>query len=302
MTKLTTGAQSGSVATTGDQKPSTAIVGEIVTENKELAVHEDNDVFAEYAGAGLENVTLQDILIPRIGILQQLSPQLKKGKPEYNEHAKEADIYDLGMGEIIGDAVPFVPVHYSKVWLEWWPRSTGKGLANIHLTNTVLEQCGTGEDGRSDNVIKTGERKGNLIQETHQLFGLALIGENFSIRQCFIPFASTQIKKCKRIITFANAEKIMTSKGEITPPLFFRYYILSSQPESNTSGDWHGWSVERGTPISELPNARSIMAAAIEMRKQVESGAAYADMSQEDAMDRMSAKNYADPDSDEKAM
>ena len=38
--------------------------------------------FEDFAGAGLENVTSDDLLVPRLGILQALSPQLNRNKTD----------------------------------------------------------------------------------------------------------------------------------------------------------------------------------------------------------------------------
>jgi hypothetical protein len=72
------------VATTDTASKDVAVVEQGTTA---LAVAGDNDLFADYADAGFENVTNNDILIPRISILQDLSPQVKEEKAEYIEGA-----------------------------------------------------------------------------------------------------------------------------------------------------------------------------------------------------------------------
>lgn len=239
-----------------------------------VAIHDSNNAFAEFENAGLENIKSTDILIPRISILQDLSPQVKDNKPEYIQGAKVGMICDVGTGQLIGDELIFVPVHYMKVWLEWYPRKSGKGLAAIHGDPDILDRC-TVNDKRQYTT-----EDGNLVSETAQLFGLDIT--NGSISQVFLPFSSTQIKKCKRLLFLATSERIQTSKGEITPPLFYRSYIMTSVAESNSEGDWHGWKIERGLPIPELPNFKAVMESAIKMRKQIESGIVKADMSGEE--------------------
>lgn len=265
-----------------------AVVAQADDANQLPANIAENDLFGAYAGAGMENVTLADILIPRFSILQDLSPQLKDSKPEYIEGAKAGQICDVGTGEVIGEVLIFVPVHYAKVWLEWWPRKSGKGLAAIHHDPSIMEKTVKNED-TGLNILKNG----NSVAETHQLYGLALLGPNQTPRQSFIPFGGSQIKKCKKLLTMATSERIMTSQGEINPPLFYRYYVFSVAPESNVQGDWHGWKMERGDPITSLPNAKTIMSMALKMREQIDAGIIKADMSQEDAMEQMSAENTA---------
>lgn len=249
-----------------------------------LASPPENDLFGDYANAGFENVKTSDILVPRISILQDLSPQVKEEKPEYIEGAKRGMICDVGTGQLLGDSFLFVPVHYMKVWLEWYPRKSGKGLAEIHTDGSILDHCVKNEKGQP--FLENG----NYISETAQLFGLDV--SDGGCRQVFIPFASTQLKKSKRLLTLALAERIISRGREITPPLFYRSYIMGSVAESNAEGDWFGWKIERGLPITELPNFQRIGEQAIKMRQQIDDGAIKADMTADEAMDASSASHY----------
>jgi len=70
--------------------------------------------FEDFAGSGLEGVGADDLLVPRLGVLQALSPQLKKTKSEYIPEAEEGDIADLGTGDLYKDGLWFLPVFYRK--------------------------------------------------------------------------------------------------------------------------------------------------------------------------------------------
>jgi hypothetical protein len=91
-----------------------------------------NEFFADNAGAGFENVTSEDMLIPRLTVLQGLSPQIQKSKSEYIKGAEVGHIADVGIGEVFPDGIEFLPVYYRKEYLEWAPRESGKGLQGIH--------------------------------------------------------------------------------------------------------------------------------------------------------------------------
>lgn len=202
-----------------------------------------DNAFDSAAGVGLENVGSRDIIIPRITILQALSPQLNSKKPEFIEGAKIGDICDVGTGEIFDPPLLFLPVHYIKQWLEWAPRSSGKGLVKIHDDPSILDQC-TPNDKKQPTT-----KDGNYIAETAQFFGLNLsAGE----RRCFLPMGSTQLKKARRWLTLATSEKVERADGShYTPPLFYRAYKLSTVDESNAEGDWSGWRIERGDRLQD---------------------------------------------------
>lgn len=196
------------------------------------------DDFGGYAGAGMESATGKDLLIPRLGVLQALSPQVQKKKAEYIENAEIGDIADLGMGEVFKEGVLFLPVLFRKQWLEWAPRDTGKGLVAIHDDPSIMDL--TTRNERNSPVLANG----NLISETAQFFGLNLSAGR---RRCYVPMTSTQLKKARKWLTMAMDEKLARPDGsEFTPPMFYRTYLLGTAEESNSQGDWIGWTVKRG--------------------------------------------------------
>ena len=214
-----------------------------VSKKKSSAITVADD-FSNNAGAGLENVSANDLLVPRLAILQALSPQISKKKSEYIKGAEIGDICDVGTGEIFKDGVLFLPVYYRKDYLEWAPRSSSQGLVNIHSDPSILDQ--TTRNDKKQPVLDNG----NYVAETAQFFGLNLTADN---RKCFLPMASTQLKKARKWLTLATGEKLARADGSTyTPPLFYRSYHLISAEESNAVGDWFGWKVERGSTLPEL--------------------------------------------------
>lgn len=233
------------------------------------------DIFQAQAGAGLENVTASDMLVPRLTILQSLSPQLKPRDAAYIEGAKLGDICDVGTGEVFKDGIMFLPVYYRKDYLEWAPRASGEGLVAIHSDPAILEQ--TTRNERKQPVLKNG----NLIAETAQFFGFNLSAGR---RMCFLPMASTQLKKARKWITLASSEKLRRGDGsEFTAPLFYRAYELGTAEESNNQGDWSGWTIGRGPALPEMEFDglawESVAQQASEFRLQIMGGEARGDLS-----------------------
>jgi hypothetical protein len=227
------------------------------------------DDFASFAGEGLENVTAKDILIPRLGILQDLSPQVKKTKAEYIDGAEIGMICDIGTGELMPNPVIFLPVYYCKQYLEWAPRSTGKGLVAIHNTDDILRECKLDEKNRPFH----GQ---NLVQETAQFYGLNLTANG---RRSFIPMASTQLKRGRKWLTLATSEKLSRpDRSTFTPPLFFRTYSLSTVLESNNDGEWYSWKVDRHLPLPEIEGFQNLLEEAKLFRDQLVAGEAKGDV------------------------
>src|SRR5262245_48730762 len=114
---------------------------DITPTKQNLPASVDLTAFDEVGATGFENVKPSDLLIPRLTIIQGLSPQVIKGKPEYDPKAKVGDIYDVGLQEGFPDGVEIVVAHYTKAFLEWAPRASGKGLIAIHENDAILDQA-----------------------------------------------------------------------------------------------------------------------------------------------------------------
>lgn len=225
--------------------------------------------FKAMAGAGAENITNKDIIIPRLTILQSLSPQLNKKKSEYIEGSSAGDICDVATGEFFEGEVEFLLCHFETMYLEWAPRETGKGLLAIHLDPLVEERATKTDSGALVNEA------GNLIQKTYQFYGLNVTAGG---RPCFIPMASTQLKVGRKWNTMVKACRMKDENGEeFDPPTFHQTYRLKSSEEANAKGEWFSWQVIAGTPIQELEDAANLWRKCIELGEQMKSGAARAD-------------------------
>lgn len=237
-----------------------------------------NNVAAfDSADNGYENVTARDLLIPRMTIIQALSPQVNPLKPEYDPEAKAGDVYDVGMQQTFPDGILFIPVFYQKSWLEWAPRASGKGLQGIHLSESILEE--TTRDERRRSVLPNG----NYIAETAQFYGFNMTAGG---RKSFVPMTSTQLKKARLLLTLATIEKVQRPDGsEFTPPIFFRSYELRTGPESNNEGSWNGWRIERGPLLVQFDHWQDLLAEIKEFRASLAAGTLRGDLAnmEEDA-------------------
>jgi hypothetical protein len=230
---------------------------------------------------GLEKVTSNDLLIPRIVILQGLSPQCTQGKPEYNEDLRPGMFFDVGLSESFGKGpLAFLPVAFDKKWIEWAPRDSGKGLQNIYDTDEIMDQTEPDQNGRD--MLPNG----NYVVETSQVYGLNL---NAKLRPSFISFTSTQLKKARRWMTLATTQTIeMPDGNEVAAPLWYRAYKLGTVGESNSKGAWIGFTIEPWKAIPEFATeeepqkAERLFAAVTKFRESIERGEVKADTSQMD--------------------
>ena len=65
--------------------------------------------------------------------------------------------------------------------------------------------------------------------------------------------SGAQLRKSRRWLNLSTSEKIRhPDKGAITAPLFWRSYILGTQPEKNNKGSWAGWTIQRDKTLGEI--------------------------------------------------
>ena len=203
-------------------------------------------LFEEDAGSGLENVTSDDITIPRLKILQAMSPEVNKKDGKYIEGAVAGDITNTVTKEVFREDVGcfVLPVSYRRMFLEWQPRETGGGLVTQHFDPEILRQTKKDRDGRD--VLDNG----NYIQTSATHYCLVLDGDSF--QQVMIPMAGTQLKKSRTWNAVMASLKVKKADGGVfTPPTYSHKYKLTTVQESNDRGTLFGWNVDFVVPVSE---------------------------------------------------
>jgi hypothetical protein len=220
---------------------------------------------------GLEHVTAKDLLIPRLTIIQKLSPQLRRDKPEFNPDAIEGDFCDTGTGDLWRGSITILPCFFARVFLEWAPRSTGKGMIHNHGTDaSILEKCTLDEKRRA--LLPNG----NYVAETATWFVLNMSAGK---RRSFIPLASTQLKASRRWMTLLTSERLTRSDGvEFMPPIYWRSWEATGVEQSNQDGAWVGWKLEPSANILELDRTKSLLREAKEFYAQSRDGLVTGDL------------------------
>ena len=90
------------------------------------------DLILANAGKGLQNISNDDVTIPRLAIIQSGSPQRKKKDEKYIEGSDEGMIFNTVTNELYKDSLEVIPCGYRKTYVEWVPREKGGGLVAVH--------------------------------------------------------------------------------------------------------------------------------------------------------------------------
>lgn len=213
---------------------------------------------------GFENVSAQDILIPRLTIIQKMSDQLDDHKAAYIEGARYGDFCDTGTGEVFKE-LTIVPVFFANVYIEWYPRESGKGLAKNHGTDASCMKNAT-PDEKNRMVLPNG----NYIADTATWYILNLTANR---RRSFIPLTSTSIKHSRKWMTLLTSERLKRKDGtEFQPPMWYRSWKATTIEESNTQGSWKSWRFSPGDPILALDPTKTILREAMEFYEQARDG------------------------------
>lgn len=92
------------------------------------------DFLKNQTGRGSEDVNHNDLIIPRLEVVQSLSTVRKKNSPEYIEGAEEGMFYNSVTRELYGSEVVVVPILFIKECLVWRDRKLGGGFGGAHIT------------------------------------------------------------------------------------------------------------------------------------------------------------------------
>lgn len=204
-------------------------------------------MLSEDAGTGFEGVTSKDVAIPYYGVLQALSPQVKRG-PTHVEGAREGDIINTVTQEIIpGETGIFViPCAFVKMWVEWTPREKGGGFVKQHRSDEILKNC---KPNPTNGRPQTPD--GTDIVDTAYHYILR-VKEDESFERALISMTSTQLKKSRRWMAQMMNLQIRVGEKMINPPPYSHMYRLTAIHEQKDEFSWFGWQIN--TPPIILEN------------------------------------------------
>ncbi len=246
---------------------------EVQVKEESNVVAFDPSILLEDAGTASENMTADDMLIPRLKILQAQSPQVNKADGSYVKGAEAGQIFDNVTNELVDGekGMTVVPVSYRKTYLEW---TDDRKLVKDHgLQPAILNMCVQDDRGK----LRTPD--GNQLSLTAEYF-IYVVGEDGNFSPAIISMSSSGIKKAKRWNSMINRLQIPhpSGKGTINPAMFWTAYNLTTTPEQNDMGSWFNWEVEMmfdaksGGIIQNLDQGQNIYLEAREFRKNIQSG------------------------------
>jgi len=211
----------------------------------------------EGAAEGLENMRPGDLLVPRLVLLQGLSPKVVEG--------------DNVAGQIINsiteevwvdkeESKMFVPVYHYLEWIRWGDRETGEGILERSLDpDGKLAQMAM----RIVTHTTSGGREVRTVTEYHNF--VAIFPQIDAETAVIISCAKTNIKKGRKLLGLARY------RGRY--PLYAGQYLIKAVIETNAAGQKYyvyefqnkGWVSEEDWPL--MKKLYTILKDAYQQRK-----------------------------------
>ena len=195
------------------------------------------------AAQGAQNISQEDLALPFLKILGQLSPEVNKRDGKYVEGAEPGKIINT-VTNALYDELDVIPCHYKRQYIEWADRgtSTGAPVAIHEADSDIVSQTTRGKD------YKDRLPNGNYLDNTASHFVLTL-GDTPST--ALISMKSTQLKVSRKWNSMMMGIKMQGKNGLFTPPTYSHIYQLSTVQMSNDKGTWFGWDVSKVGPVSD---------------------------------------------------
>ena len=213
---------------------------------KENAGALSTNLFEADANAGSQNMTQEDLALPFLKVLGQLSPEVNKRDGKYVEGAEPGMILNTVTNEVFDGTkgIDVLPVFYERKYVEWQDRGEGKGApVAIHdASSDIMSQT------TRDKSFKDRLPNGNYLENTANHF-VILLGK--SPTTALISMKATQLKVSRKWNSMMMGIKMQGKNGLFTPPTYSHIYNLKTVQMSNDKGTWFGWDVAKIGPVTD---------------------------------------------------
>ena len=204
------------------------------------------NMFEADANQGSQNITQDDLALPFLKVLGQLSPEVNERDGKHVEGAKPGMILNTVTKEIYDgtEGINVLPAHYERKLVEWQDRGDSKGApVAIHNAESDIMSQTTRDKSYKDRLPN-----GNYIENTANHFVIVL-GKSPST--ALISMKATQLKISRAWNSVMMGLTLQGKNGMFTPPTYSHIYKLKTVQMSNDKGTWFGWDVKMVGPIED---------------------------------------------------
>ena len=215
-----------------------------VTEIKSAGL--PSNMFEGDAAKGLGTIGQEDLALPFLKILGQLSPEVNKRDGKYVEGAEPGMIFNSVSGDLYDGVkgIDVIPCFYKLEYIEWKDRGEGPGapVAIYDSSSDIMSKT------KPDANYKDRLPNGNYIEKTASHF---VIVSGDSPSTALISMKSTQLKISRKWNSMMSGIKMKGANGMFTPASFSHIYKLKTTQMQNDKGTWFGWEVNKVGPVTD---------------------------------------------------
>ncbi len=222
--------------------------------------------YDEFAGAGLEGVTADEVAMPMIVVLQANSPQCKPVKVGGVEGAQAGMLYNTVTGRCYDGekGVGFLAVHRDHTYVEFYPRDEdggGGGFLGVRSPSDPIIADLRRDNGQFGKLPHADdEGRPTELNETFSLAGWIVEDwdDPTSASRAVVPFSSTKIRGYKNFITSTDSWKYQSAKAPgklIQLPLWSHRLTLRTTYRQKGSNGWYVIELV----LAEQPKERSLV-------------------------------------------
>jgi len=203
-------------------------------------------LFEGDANAGFQTMSQDDLALPFLKVLGQLSPEVNTRHAKHIKGAEPGMILNTVTNELHDGSkgINVIPCYYKREFVEWKDRGESMGApVGVHAANSDVVSS-----AKRDNMNKDRLPNGNYLENTASHFVL-MLGDNPCT--ALITMKATQLKTSRKWNTMMMGIKIQGKNGLFTPPTYSHVYKLTTVQQSNDKGTWFGWDVSKVGPIQD---------------------------------------------------
>lgn len=262
---------------------------EVVLQKSNLPVEFAAEIDAYIEQNDVRDIEADEVITPRISLLQSMSKQVKKSEADYIKGAEEGMLINTLTKEVYDGAtgITFVPCYSERIFNEWIPQSLGGGLLKRWGADESFRSQGYIEEKGKWQKIATDDKGKQYVAseviKTADYYVLVINEETGAFYPAAIGFSGTKYKVHRKLINdLSLADYVKKDGSSVTPPPFFRVYNLVTIPESDGTNSWFNYKFSRKSDINSLKNSKSVWEAAKQFRALVQEGKIVASAEQQE--------------------
>jgi len=204
------------------------------------------NLFEADANQGAQNISQEDLALPFLKVLGQLSPEINSRDAKYIKGAQPGMILNTVTGDYYDGekGINVLPVFYKRQYIEWQDRGASMGApVAIHEVDSDLLSKVTRDKSNKDRLPN-----GNYLENTASHF-VILMGDTPTT--ALISMKATQLKISRKWNSMMMGIKMQGKSGLFTPPTYSHIYNLKTVQMSNDKGTWFGWDVSKVGPVQD---------------------------------------------------